>query len=74
MNDGPRGRVAVACPGRHREEFDHGFLLGDIATRLVVTEHTTKTHAGHILDKLDLRDRVQAMVFSYESGLVPPGD
>ena len=38
-----------------------------------MTQSTVKTHVGHILDKLGLRDRVHAVVFGYEHGLVEPG-
>ncbi len=46
---------------------------GEISRELVVSEATAKTHVRHVLAKLDLRDRVHAVVFAYESGLVQPG-
>jgi DNA-binding NarL/FixJ family response regulator len=61
---------------REREVLDllaRGRSNPEICEQLVISEATTKTHVARILQKLDLRDRVQTVIYAYESGLVTPG-
>ena len=51
-----------------------GLSNEEISATLVVAPQTTKTHVGRILRKLHLRDRAQAVVAAYESGLIVPGE
>jgi DNA-binding NarL/FixJ family response regulator len=51
-----------------------GLSNQDIGQRLFVSEGTTKTHVSNVLTKLHLRDRVQAVIFAYENGVVTPGE
>ena len=72
----PQPAALAQLTPREREVLEllaRGRSNAEICKQLVVTEATAKTHVARILQKLDLRDRIQAVIYAYESGIVSPG-
>jgi DNA-binding NarL/FixJ family response regulator len=72
----PQPPALAELTPREREVLEllaRGRSNAEICDQLVVTEATAKTHVARILQKLDLRDRIQAVIYAYETGIISPG-
>ncbi len=73
----PPPAALASLTSREHETLVHlarGRANAEIAAEMTVSEATVKTHVGHLLGKLGLRDRIQAVILAYETGIIRPGE